>query len=104
MANFKLMPALAEGVDPYQYEIEVGTATFTTTSTSATFRTRLGNVVGGFVNLTGDATIPTDSSVAYNIPLGAVSNGAITVSRSSQAAISGSVVCVLLVGTKTAVG
>jgi len=105
MANFKLMPSATEGIEPGQLELEVGTATYTTTSTSATFRTRLANVWAGFVTLINDATIATDAGLpAFSIPTGAVSNGAITISRSSQAAISGSSVCVMLIGTKTAVG
>lgn len=104
MAAFKLMPAIPEGGDPYQLEAEVGYATYTTTSTSATLRTRLAVVLGGFVNLVDDATIATDEKSMYSIPRGAVSSGAITVSRSSHQAISAATVCVLLVGTKTAVG
>lgn len=104
MPNFKLMPSVAEGIEPGQLELEVGTATYTTTSTSAAFRTRLANVWAGFVNLVNDATIATDEKSAYSVPLGAVTSGAITISRSSHQAISGAVVCVVLIGTKTAVG
>lgn len=104
MPSFKLMPALAEGAEPYQLEAEIGIATYTTTSTSATLRTRLSTVVAGFVNLIDDATIETDAKSYYSIPRGTVSNGAITVSRSSHQAISGASVCVILVGYKTNVG
>lgn len=105
MANFKLMPSVAEGIEPGQLEIEIGTATYTTTSTSATFRTRLSNVWAGFASLINDATIATDAGLpAFSIPTGAVSSGAITVSRSSQSAISGSSICVMLIGTRTTVG
>ena len=102
--SFKFIQGTPEGTEPYQMEVEVSLATFTTTSTSVTVRTRLARVEAGFVNLVNDPTIPTDATADFSVPIGAVSNGAITVSRSSQVPISGAVVCVMLIGSKTAVG
>lgn len=95
---YRLEPQGQHGVIPNQLTVDVGTVTYTTTSTSATYRTQLDFVVGGFVNLVNDATIPTDASVGFSVPTGAVSSGSITISRSSQAAISGAVACVMLIG------
>lgn len=94
----KLIPEHQSGVIPNQLVVDVGTATYTTTSTSATYRTNLNFVVGGVVNLINDASIATDEKSMYSVPSGAVSNGAITVSRSSHQAISGASVFVMLIG------
>lgn len=101
--EFKLAPATAEGTEPYQIEMEVGLATFTTTVTSATYRTNLDSVIAGFVNLVNDSTIATDEKSFYSVPLGAVSSNAITISRSSHQAISGSTICVVLIGRRSTV-
>ena len=101
--EFKLAPATAAGTEPYQLEMEVGLATYTTTSTSATYRTNLDTVVAGFAHLVNDATIETDAKSYYSIPIGAVTSNAILVSRSSHQALSGAVVCVLLIGRRSTI-
>lgn len=103
MAIFKLMPSTPEGVDPAQLELEVGTATYTNDGTSVTVRTRLSNIKGGFVTLVNDTTIATDEKAFFSVPTGAVSNGAIVISRSSSQAITDAAICYMLVGTRTTV-
>lgn len=101
MAAFKLIPYEGQGVEPGQLHVEVGLATYTTTSTSVAFRTTINNIVFGVAHLVNDATIETDAKSFYSIPIGAVTSNSILVSRSSHQAISGSTVCVMLIGTKT---
>ena len=93
------MGELFKGFDPdvrdsnaFHQLIDVGEVTYSTTDSQATYRTRLTFVKGGIVNLTGTTSFATDGTNVQNdvsIPLGAVSSGAITLTRSSSALTAG---------------
>jgi hypothetical protein len=83
--------------DPFQVVIDVGTVTFSTTDSQATYRTKLLDIVGGSVNLTGTTSAATDaaSNDEVSIPLGAVTSGSITLTRSSKGTSAGKYAVIL---------
>jgi len=87
------------GADYGEVIYEVGTATFSTTDSQATYRTSLTEIVGGFVNITDTFSPATDSDTmdTVSIPLGAVTSGSITLTRSSKGS-SGATYSVALFG------
>jgi len=103
------MGKIYKGFDPdvrdqnaFQQLFDVGDVTYSTTDSQATYRTSLSFISGGVVNLTGTTSFATDGTNVQNdisIPLGAVSSGAITLTRSSSALSAGKY-SVLLWGDK----
>lgn len=98
---YKLVPIEQHGDDAGQLMFEVGKVTFSTTDSQATFRTLLTEIHAGQVNLTDTWSAATDAAAndAVAVPLGAVSSGAITLTRSSKGS-SGAVYSVLLIGRR----
>lgn len=98
---YKLMPGVPQGTDPFELLFEVGTVTYSTTDSEAAYRTQLRHIAGGFVNLTGTTSSATDADAMDQIavPLGAVTSGSITLTRSSKST-SGGVYSVILIGSK----
>jgi len=99
--QFNLPVANQTGDNPHQVQVEIGTVTFSTTDSQATFRTTLKHVLSGAAVLTGTTSLATDSTTKdwVSIPLGAVTSGAITITRSS-AGTSGAKYAITLFGDK----
>lgn len=96
----KLNRASTEGTDIGQVLQDIGQVTFSTTDSQATYRTSLTEITAGIVNITDTWSFATDGTNVQNdvsIPLGAVSGGAITLTRSSSSA-SGATYSVVLYG------
>lgn len=89
------------GENPFQTIVDIGKVTFSTTDSQATYRTKLLNIEAAFATKVGTTSLATDSTTKdwVNIPLGAVSSGSITVTRSS-AGTSAAQYSILLVGNK----
>lgn len=88
--------------NPMQLLFDVGEVTFSTTDSQATYRTELTHVTGGVVNITDTWSFATDGTNVQNdvsVPLGAVSGGSVTLTRSSASA-SGAKYSVILWGRK----
>jgi hypothetical protein len=96
--QFNLKAAIQDD-DPFQVIMDVGTVTFSTTDTQATYRTKLLDITGGSVNLTGTHSTATDATDVVAFPLGAVTSGAITLTRGTNGT-SGGVYAVTLFGRK----
>jgi len=90
-----------QGDNPHQIVMDVGTVTFSTTDSQATYRTKLLQVISGSATLTGTTSLATDSTTKdwVSIPVGAVSSGAVTITRSS-AGTSAAKYAIVLIGTK----
>lgn len=104
MGSFKLIPSVAEGIDPGQLELEIGTATFDNVQTDVAVRTRLSKIEGAWVTLTGFSAVDTDQGSIFSVPLGKVTDGTINIARSVEADTTDATVCYLLVGTRATVG
>lgn len=89
------------GDNPHQLLVDVGTVTFSTTDSQATYRTNLLQIESASACLTGTTSLATDSTTKdwVSIPLGAVTAGAITITRSS-AGTSAAKYAIVLYGTK----
>lgn len=99
--EFALSSVLEKGDNPFQVIVDIGTVTFSTTDSQAAYRTEIDQIMGGFASLSGTASLATDSTNKESavIPLGAVTSGSITITRSSKAE-SGAKHSVLLFGRK----
>lgn len=99
--EFALASLVEKGANPFQKIVDIGTVTFSTTDSQATYRTSLKEVLFGTAGITGTTSLATDATEKdwVNIPLGTVTAGAITLTRSSKGT-SGAKYAVMLIGTK----
>lgn len=96
-----LATANEKGQNPYQLFVDIGTVTYSTTDSQATYRTNLLEIKAAFGTKVGTTSLATDSTTKdwVNIPLGKVTSGSITVTRSS-AGTSAAQYSIILIGTK----